>query len=591
MFLPTTLNEALALGWNSLDVILISGDSYIDSPYSGIALIGKILVANGYRVGVIAQPDVHDIADISRLGEPRLFWGISGGTVDSMVANYTATLRKRHSDDFTPGGQNTRRPDRAVIVYANLVRRAFKNTVPIVLGGIEASLRRITHYDYWSDKLRAPILFDSKADFLLYGMADESVLQLAEALKTNHTPFEIRGLAYLSKSIPEGYINLPSYEKVVADKQEFVKMFDLFYQNNDAITAKGLVQQKGDRYYIQNPPAFPLSTEELESVYSMEWERRQSPYYAAQGDVKALQTIQFSIPTHRGCYGECNFCAIAVHEGRTISSRSAQSILQEAESMTKHPDFKGIIHDIGGPTANMYQVECIKKITKGACADKRCIFPEICPVLKIDHTSQVDLLKKVRQIPGVRKVFIGSGIRYDMVMADEQCGISYLKEVVTHHVSGQLKIAPEHTEPYILKLMGKPSAQSLRTFKSQFEKLSREAKKDQYLTYYLIAAYPGCSNADMRKLKEYATSYLHISPEQVQVFTPTPSTYASVMYFTEIDPFTKQKIFVEKNLHNKAHQKELATAKPPQFDRKKDNRHIPSIGMATRKTYDNKENK
>lgn len=589
MFLPTTLNEALTLGWNSLDVILVSGDSYIDSPYSGIALIGKILVANGYRVGVIAQPDVHDVTDISRLGEPRLFWGISGGTVDSMVANYTATLRKRKSDDFTPGGQNTRRPDRAVIVYANLVRRAFKNTVPIVLGGIEASLRRITHYDYWSDKLRAPILFDSKADFLLYGMADKSILQLAEALKTKYTPLDIRGLAYLSKSIPEGYLNLPSYEKVVADKQEFMKMFELFYQNNDAITAKGLAQQKGDRYYIQNPPAYPLSTEELESVYSMDWERQQAPYYAAQGDVKALQTIQFSIPTHRGCYGECNFCAIAVHEGRTISSRSEQSILREAESMTKHPDFKGIIHDIGGPTANMYQIECRKKITKGACVDKRCIFPEICPILKIDHAPQVDLLKKVRQIPGVRKVFIGSGMRYDMVMADEQCGITYLREVVNHHVSGQLKIAPEHTEPYILKLMGKPSAQSLRTFKSRFEKLSKEVKKDQYLTYYLIAAYPGCTNSDMRKLKEYATSNLHISPELVQVFTPTPSTYASIMYYTEIDPFTGQKIFVEKNLHNKAHQKELVTVKPPQYDRKKDNKQVPSYGMATRKIYHKKE--
>lgn len=589
MFLPTTLNEALTLGWNSLDVILVSGDSYIDSPYSGIALIGKILVANGYRVGVIAQPDVHDVTDISRLGEPRLFWGISGGTVDSMVANYTATLRKRKSDDFTPGGQNTRRPDRAVIVYANLVRRAFKNTVPIVLGGIEASLRRITHYDYWSDKLRAPILFDSKADFLLYGMADSSVLQLAEALKTKQTPLDIRGLAYLSKSIPEGYLNLPSYEKVVADKQEFMKMFELFYQNNDAITAKGLTQQKGDRYYIQNPPAFPLSTEELESVYSMDWERQQAPYYASQGPVKALQTIQFSIPTHRGCYGECNFCAIAVHEGRTISSRSEQSILCEAELMTKHPDFKGIIHDLGGPTANMYQIECNKKISKGACVDKRCIFPEICPVLKIDHAPQVDLLKKVRQIPGVRKVFIGSGIRYDMVIADEQCGLTYLKEVVNHHVSGQMKIAPEHTEPYILKLMGKPSTQSLRTFKSRFEKLSKEAKKDQYLTYYLIAAYPGCTNSDMRKLKEYATSNLHISPEQVQVFTPTPSTYASIMYYTEIDPFTGQKIFVEKNLHNKAHQKELVTAKPPPYDRKKGNKQDPSYGMATRKIYHKKE--
>ncbi len=562
MFLPTTLTEVQALGWNSLEVILISGDSYIDSPYSGIALIGKVLVSHGYHVGVIAQPGVTDTNDISRLGEPSLFWGVSGGAVDSMVANYTATQRKRHSDDFTPGGQNNRRPDRAVIVYANLIRRAFKNTVPILLGGIEASLRRITHYDYWSDKLRAPILFDSKADYLLYGMADKAIIEFADALKEKRSPMDVRGLAYLSKTIPENFLKLPSFEEVVADKNDFIKMFEVFYQNNDAITAKGLAQQKGDRFYIQNPPSFPLSSREMDEIYSMQWEHQQSPFYAKQGDVNALQTIQFSIPTHRGCYGECNFCAIAVHEGRTISSRSEASILHEAESMTRHPDFKGIIRDLGGPTANMYQIECLKKLTSGACADKRCIFPGICPVLKIDHSPQLELLQKIRQIPGIRKVFIGSGVRYDMVMADEKCGIPYLKEVVNHHVSGQMKIAPEHTEPYILKLMGKPSPQSLKSFKEQFEKLSREAGKEQYLTYYLIAAYPGCSNADMRKLKEYALSNLHISPEQVQVFTPTPSTYASVMYYTEVDPFTGNKIFVEKNLHNKNYQKELVTTKP-----------------------------
>lgn len=562
MFLPTTLKEVQDLGWDSLDVILISGDSYIDSPYSGIALIGKILVSRGYRVGVIAQPSVTDMADITRLGEPSLFWGVSGGTVDSMVANYTATLRKRHSDDFTPGGLNSRRPDRAVIVYSNLIRRAFKNTVPIVLGGIEASLRRITHYDYWTDKLRAPILFDSKADFLLYGMADKSIVEFADSIKGKQSPLGIRGLAYLSKTIPENFLQLPSFEEVVAETTAFIKMFEVFYQNNDAITAKGLAQQKGDRFYVQNPPAFPLSSREMDEVYAMEWEHQQSPFYAEQGEVKALQTIQFSIPTHRGCYGECNFCAIAVHEGRTISSRSEESILHEAESFTRHPEFKGIIRDLGGPTANMYQIECRKKLTTGACADKRCVFPDICPVLKVDHTPQLELLKKIRQIPRIRKVFVGSGVRYDMVMADGKCGIPYLKEVVNHHVSGQMKIAPEHTEPYILKLMGKPSQQSLKAFKDQFNKLSKDAGKEQYLTYYLIAAYPGCSNADMRKLKEYALTNLQISPEQVQVFTPTPSTYASVMYYTEMDPFTGNKIFVEKNLHNKSYQKELITTKP-----------------------------
>lgn len=564
MFLPTTTAEIHKQGWDSLDVILVSGDTYLDTPYSGVALIGKILLANGYRVGIIAQPETNSIDDIRRLGEPKLFWGVSSGTVDSMVANYTATLRKRRSDDFTPGGQNTRRPDRAVIVYANLIRRAFKNTVPIVLGGIEASLRRITHYDYWSDKLRAPILFDSKADYLLYGMADKSILELAQALRNNHSPREMRGLAYLAKSVPQGFLELPSFEEVASDKAKFVRMFIDFYENNDAITARGLAQRKGDRYYIQNPPAFPLTTSELDEVYQAEWERAPHPFYASQGKVQALETIQFSIPTHRGCYGECNFCAIAVHEGRTISSRSEASILDEARAMVKHPDFKGIIRDLGGPTANMYQIECVKKLKSGACLDKRCIFPELCPVLKIDHTPQVELLKKIRAIPGVRKAFVGSGIRYDMVLADQKCGIAYLTEVVNHHVSGQMKIAPEHTDPYVLKMMGKPSSQALAAFRSQFEKITQSAHKDQYLTYYLIAAYPGCSDVEMQKLKAYATKNLHLSPEQVQVFTPTPSTYASVMYYTETDPATGQKIFVEKNLGKKLRQKQIVTGKSPQ---------------------------
>lgn len=565
MFLPTTPEEVKALGWKSLDFILVTGDTYIDSPYSGVAMIGKTLLKAGFHGGVIAQPNVSDTAVISRLGEPTLFWGVTGGTVDSMVANYTATLRKRRSDDFTPGGLNNRRPDRAVIVYANLIRRAFKGTVPIVLGGIEASLRRITHYDYWTDKLRAPILFDAKADFLLYGMAESSVVELANTLRDKRSPRGIRGLAYLAKETPKDYLVLPSFEETVASPDKFTKMFELFYQNNDPITARGIAQKKGDRYYVQNPPARTLSESTLDELYATDWERAQHPYYAQQGDVKALETIQFSIPTHRGCYGECNFCAIAVHEGRTVSSRSEASILSEAEQMTRHPAFKGIIRDIGGPTANMYQIECVKKINNGACPDKRCIFPEICPVLKINHTPQVTLLQKVRSIPGVRKVFVGSGIRYDMVMADQACGLNYMKELVNHHVSGQLKVAPEHTDPYVLQMMGKPAPESLNKFKRKFEEYSKEAGKNQFLTYYLIAAYPGCSDREMKKLKEYATNQLHISPEQVQVFTPTPSTYASVMYYTEKDPFTGKPIFVEKDIKRKVSQKEIIT--PPDRSR------------------------
>ena len=423
MFLPTTREEMNKLSWPDLDVILVSGDSYIDSPYSGIAVIGRVLQNAGFRVGVIAQPALTDDGtDIMRLGTPRLFWGISSGTVDSMVANYTATLRKRKSDDFTPGGENNRRPDRAVIAYTNLIRRYFKNTVPIVLGGIEASLRRITHYDYWNEKLRAPILFDSKADYLLYGMAERSIVQLAKALRDDIDPTNIRGLGYLSHDVPADYLQLPSFEEAVADKQSFTRMFRLFYQNNDAITAKGLVQKKADRYYVQNPPQPPLTRAEMDEVYALDFARKQHPYYEAQGSVKALETIRWSISTHRGCYGECNFCAIAVHEGRTVSSRSQESILREATAFTHDPDFKGIINDLGGPTANMYAIECVKKLNSGACSDKRCLFPEVCQTLKIDHANQITLLKKIRQIPGIKKAFIGSGIRYDMVLADKQNG-------------------------------------------------------------------------------------------------------------------------------------------------------------------------
>ena len=558
MFLPTTREEMNKLSWLDLDVILVSGDSYIDSPYSGIAVIGKVLQNAGFRVGVIAQPALTDDgADIMRLGAPRLFWGVSSGTVDSMVANYTATLRKRKSDDFTPGGENNRRPDRAVIAYTNLIRRYFKNTVPIVLGGIEASLRRITHYDYWNDKLRAPILFDSKADYLLYGMAERSVVQLAKALRDDTDPTNIRGLGYLSHDVPADYIQLPSFEEVVADKHSFTCMFHLFYQNNDAITAKGLVQKKTDRYYVQNPPQPSLTRAEMDEVYALDFARKQHPYYEAQGSVKALETIRWSIPTHRGCYGECNFCAIAVHEGRTVSSRSQESILGEATAFTHDPDFKGIINDLGGPTANMYAIECVKKHNSGACPDKRCLFPEVCPTLKIDHVNQITLLKKIRQIPGIKKAFVGSGIRYDMVLADKQNGLNYLSEVVQHHTSGQMKVAPEHMDPVILNLMGKPSNSTLSRFKSMFDRLSREAEKKQFLTYYLIAAYPSSSDREMRKLKEFVVRELKVLPEQVQVFTPTPSTYASVMYYTEHNPFTSAPIFVEKSLKRKEHQKHI----------------------------------
>jgi len=456
MFLPTTREELISLGWDRLDVILVTGDSYIDSPFVGISVIGKLLLKAGYRVGVIAQPDPSSDQDICRLGEPRLFWGVTAGCVDSMVANYTALKKKRKSDDYTPGGVNNRRPDRASMVYTNIIRRNFKSTVPVVLGGIEASLRRVAHYDFWSDRIRRSLLFDAKADILLYGMAEKSVLELARAMDEGKGISHIRGLCYISKEKPDGHIEIPSFEAVAADKEAFIDMFHVFYQNNDPLTAKGLVQAHAERYLVQNPPQYQLSQAELDGLYALDYERAQHPFYEKQGSVKALETIRFSIPTHRGCYGECNFCAIAVHEGRTVNWRSQESILAEARQMAQHPQFKGYIFDVGGPTANMYGYECDKKLARGSCRKKRCLTPEICPLMKVDHSPQLDLLRKIRRIPGVKKVFVASGIRTDLLLADHTSGQEYLEEVVSQHVSGQMKIAPEHSEPRVLELMGKP---------------------------------------------------------------------------------------------------------------------------------------
>ncbi len=561
-FLPTTLAEMHARGWDELDVIIVSGDSYIDSPFIGAAVIGRVLEHAGFRVGIIAQPDANSNADITRLGEPVLFWGVTGGSVDSMVTNYTANKYKRRTDDYTPGGENNRRPDRAVMAYTNLIRRFYKNTRPIVLGGIEASLRRVAHFDFWSNSVRRSILFDAKADYILYGMAEQSVMTLARTLQSRDDPTTIRGLCYITRQPPEDYLVLPDYETVAVDKMAFINMFHTFYQNTDPITAKGLIQRHGDRILVQNPPSPYATQKEMDEVYALPFLRVQHPYYEKQGPVRALDTIGFSISTHRGCYGECNFCAIAVHEGRTVRWRSQESVIKEAVSLTKMEGFKGYISDVGGPTANMYGFECKKKLKSGVCVDKRCIYPEVCAALKPDHQPQVELLRKLRQIPGVKKAFVASGIRYDMIDADTAHGAEYLKEIVEEHVSGQLKIAPEHTEKQVLDKMGKPGPASLLKFKEQFDSLSARSGKRQFLTYYIIAAHPGCTDLDMHRLKRFASQELQISPEQVQIFTPTPSTYSSLMYYTGLDPFTLKPLFVEKDPLRREKQKQIVVEKP-----------------------------
>ncbi len=559
MFLPTSREEMGKLHWTYLDVILISGDTYIDSPFIGVSVIGQTLLKAGYKVGIIAQPDITSPEDISRLGEPRHFWGVTAGSVDSMIANYTATGKKRKKDDYTPGGINNRRPDRATIVYTNLIKRSFKNTKPIVLGGIEASLRRFAHYDYWDNRIRRSILFDSKADFLVYGMAEKSILQLADRLARGENSKNLRGICYISRDAGEGNLILPSFSEVKEDKTKFISMFHMFYQNQDPFQGKGLAQQQDGRYLIQNPPLYPLSEKELDRIYELDYEREVHPHYQKRGSVRAMDTIKFSVTSHRGCFGECNFCAITVHQGKYVQSRSEQSIIREVRQLTKDKSFKGYILDVGGPTANMYGMECPNKSQESHCQKKRCLFPSVCNNLDLNHQRQIKLLKNIRKIKNIKKSFIASGIRYDLIMSDKKNGKNYLKELILHHISGQLKIAPEHIKKDVLSLMGKQDNHSLREFKKLFEQINLQVAKKQYLTYYFMAAHPGCREKDMISLKQFIKKELSIKPEQIQIFIPAPSTYSSVMYYTGRNPFNGKSIFVEKETKHKEKQKKLIT--------------------------------
>jgi len=554
-FLPTTKQEIEKLGWDRPDVVIVSGDTYLDSPYNGAALIGRLLQSKGFKTAIIAQPDM-DSDDIARLGEPKLFWGVTSGCVDSMVANYTASKKPRRTDDFTPGGVNSRRPDRAVIKYTNLIRKHFKDTAPIVIAGIEASLRRTTHYDFWSEKLRRSVLFDSKADYLIYGMGEKAVLELA----SGKPPEEIRGLCYISKDIPEGYIKLPSHEECEADKDTFTQMFHEFYKNNDSITAKGLAQMQDTRYLIQNPPAKDPDRVELNSYYELPYTYEVHPFYAKDGEVKALHTIKNSVTTHRGCYGECNFCAIAVHQGTRIIERTESSVVKEIQRFIDKPGFNGIINDVGGPTANMYGSECRKKKDKGRCENKRCLYPETCESMPVNHKFLNSMLSRIRKMDGIKRVFTASGIRYDMIVKDTKFGPQYLENLVRFYVSGQMKIAPEHTDQKILDLMGKPSAGVLKKFVDSFYKETKKHGKKQFLTYYLIAAHPGCEMSDMENLKKFTSKELKINPEQVQIFTPLPSTYSALMYYTGKNPFNGKDIYVEYKPSERTRQKDILTA-------------------------------
>ena len=590
MFIPATPDEIRKVGWTRLDVILVAGDSYLDSPFVGVSVIGQRLLAAGYRVGIIPQPDIDSEKDISRLGEPELFWGITGGCIDSLVANRTASGKRRRKDDFTAGGINNRRPDRAVIAYANLIRRHFKKTAPIVLGGIEASLRRIAHYDFWSNRVRRSVLIDAKADYLLYGMADNSVLDLAARLREGRDVSELRGLCHAAAEPKPGFLELPSWEASAADPATFEKMFLTFDRNQDPLTAKGLCQRQDTRWLIHNPPAPPLTQAEMDEVHGMNFERAVHPCHRHTGEVRALETIRFSIATHRGCYGGCHFCAIAVHEGRTVSSRSEASIVREAKLLTSVPGFKGRILDVGGPTANMYGFECEKKLARGACPDRSCLYPKVCKNLRPDHGRQIALLRKLREIPGVKQAIVASGIRYDLLLADRKNGIPFLREVIRRHVSGQMKIAPEHSEEQVLRCMGKPGPASLLVFRNLFRKLTAEAGKKQFLTCYWIAAHPGCAQTDMEALRRFAVRELALQPEQVQLFTPAPATISTLMYHTGRDPRTGKKLFVEKTAAGRERQKKILVAKTERFGYGNDGRQqFKREGISWEKTKTSKK--
>lgn len=553
MFLPISRQEVEKLGWDYTDVILISGDAYIDSPFSGIAVIGKYLLKHGFRVAVISQPDIDCDKNITIFGEPRLFWGISAGCVDSMVANYTSSGKPRKQCDFTPNGINNKRPDRASIVYTTLIRRYFKNTKPIVLGGIEASLRRIAHYDFKTDKVRRSILFDAKADYIIYGMGEVPVLEFAKALDNNESVENIKGLCFISKDKVSDAVEMPSYEEVSTDKKAFYNMFKTFYNNSEAVSGKRLMQKTGDRYLIQNPPAY-YDDNILDEISDIEYERAVHPQI--KGKIKAIDTIKTSIISHRGCFGGCSFCAIAVHQGRRVVSRSVASIEKEVKSMASKKWFSGTITDIGGPTGNMYMMKCKKMEKLGACTHKHCLYPEVCNGMNTDHAPLLNMLENIRNIKGVKNLFATSGIRADLAVNDKENGKRYISEIAKNYVSGQLKMAPESADLKVLKAMKKPDNSSFLEFCSLYKDYSKKYNKNQYISCYFIAAHPAESEKEAYSTRKFIEKNLDFNPEQVQIFTPTPSTWATCAYYTGLDE-DGNNIYVEKSLSKKEKYKSI----------------------------------
>ena len=566
-FLPITREEMKERGWDQVDFVYVSGDAYVDHPSFGHAIITRLLESRGYRIGIIAQPDWRKPESVQVFGEPRLGFLVSAGNMDSMVNHYSVSKKRRKTDAYTPGGEMGKRPDYACVVYGNLIRQTYKKT-PIILGGIEASLRRMAHYDYWSDKLKRSVLLDSGADVISYGMGEHSIVELAEALDAG-IPVEdityIAGTVVKTKSLDSIYDAeiLPSFEDLKADKMNYARSFYTQYLNTDAFNGKRLVEPYSEHLYVvQNPPATPLTQMEMDDVYSLPYQRTYHPSYEAKGGVPAIKEIKFSLISNRGCFGGCSFCALTFHQGRIVQVRSHESLIEEAKEITKDKDFKGYIHDVGGPTANFRHPSCKKQMEHGVCKTRQCLFPSPCKNLDADHRDYVSLLRKLRDIPKVKKVFIRSGIRFDYLLADKKQ--EFLRELCEYHVSGQLKVAPEHVAGPVLSLMGKPEHKVYEEFTRQFYKMNEKIGKEQYLVPYLMSSHPGSTLKEAVELAEYCRD-LGYMPEQVQDFYPTPSTLSTCMYYTGVDPRTMQKVYVPKSPHEKAMQRALIQYRNPEL--------------------------
>lgn len=564
-FLPMSRQEMEAQGIQQMDFVYVTGDAYVDHPSFGAAIICRLLQSRGYRVGVIAQPDWRDPESIQIFGEPRLAFLVSAGNMDSMVNHYTVAKKRRRQDAYSPGGEMGLRPDRAVIVYGNLIRKSYRHT-PVILGGIEASLRRLAHYDYWDDRIRRSVLLDSGADMISYGMGEHSIVEIAEALDSGIAIQDITyipGTVYQTKTLDGLYQVhiLPDYETLQADPLSYARSFAAQYRNTDPFTAKTLAEPYGNRgYVVQNPPAQPLTQMEMDDIYSLPYKRTWHPRYERDGGVPALQEIKFSLTSNRGCFGGCNFCALTFHQGRILQTRSHESLIQEAKSFLGDPDFKGYIHDVGGPTADFRHPSCERQLKKGVCPNRQCLFPTPCPNLRADHSDYVSLLRKLREIPGVKKVFIRSGIRFDYVLADSDR--TFLRELVSHHVSGQLRVAPEHVSDKVLSHMGKPPHKVYENFRTAYQEENKKTGKKQFVVPYFMSSHPGCTMKEAVKLAEYIRD-LGFMPEQVQDFYPTPSTLSTCMYYTGVHPLTMERVYTPRDPREKAIQRALIQYRNP----------------------------